>query len=121
MMRPVDKQGDILPVLSRSNLMSGIEAAGRLAEAALQLQQGEWWEEALACSPVLAILRDDTFGEEKAQELEREIPRHLRELPGAASVEDAAVIRKGSRLIFRCRLLTDSGEGEVQISESVSE
>ncbi len=118
--RPTDEQGDILPVLARSDLMAGIAAVGRLAEAAMQLQQGEWWEDALAGSPVLAILRDDTFGEEKAQELEREILRYLRELPGVASVEDTAVIREGARLVFRCRLLTDSGE-EVQISESVSE
>ncbi len=120
MIRPVDEQGDILTVLSRSDLMTGVEAVGRLAEAALKLQQGEWWEDALAGSPVLDILRDDTFGEEKAQELEREIPRYLRELPGVASVEDTAVVREGGQLVFRCRLLTDSGE-EVQVSESVSE
>ncbi len=120
MIRPVDEQGDILPVLFRSDLMSGIEAVGRLAEAAMQLQQGEWWEDTLIGSPVLAILQDDTFGEEKAQELEREIPRYLRELPGVTSVEEVTVIREGSRLIFRCRLLADSGE-EIQISEGVSE
>ncbi len=119
--RPADEQGDILPVLSRMDMMAGVEAVGRLAEAALRLQQGEWWEDALAGSPVLAILRDDSFGEEKAQELEREIPRYLRELPGVASLEDAIVIREGGRMVFHCRLMTESGEGEVPISESVSE
>ncbi len=118
--RPVDEQGDILPVLSRSDLMAGVEAVGQLAEAAMQLQQGEWWEDALVGSPVLAILRDDTFGEEKAQELEREIPRYLRGLPGVDSVEEVTVIQEGGRMIFRCWLLADSGE-EVQVSESVSE
>ena len=44
LLRPVDASGDILPVLSSSDLASGAEAVVILARDRLNLLSGEWWE-----------------------------------------------------------------------------
>ena len=43
-LRPVDASGDLLPVLSSSDLLSGPEAVARLVQYRLSLLRGEWWE-----------------------------------------------------------------------------
>ena len=42
--RPVDASGDILPVRSSSDLLSGPEAVAQLAANKLSLLKGDWWE-----------------------------------------------------------------------------
>ena len=41
-LRPVDASGDILPVSSSSDLLSGPEAVARLAAYKLSLLKGDW-------------------------------------------------------------------------------
>ncbi len=43
-MRPVDPDGDILPVLHTGEMFSGALAAASLAESRLNLYFGDWWE-----------------------------------------------------------------------------
>ena len=43
-LRPVDSDGDVLPVLSTSDLFSGPEAVALLVKYRLSFLQGEWWE-----------------------------------------------------------------------------
>ena len=42
--RPTDPSGDILPVLSSSDLLSGPEAAAVALRDHLNLFTGDWWE-----------------------------------------------------------------------------
>ena len=42
--RPVDEAGDILPVLSASDLLTGARAEAELVRNRLKLLTGEWWE-----------------------------------------------------------------------------
>ena len=44
LLRPVDASGDILPVLSSPDLVSGPEAVVILVRDRLNLLSGEWWE-----------------------------------------------------------------------------
>ena len=44
LIRPVDASGDILPVLSSSDMISGPEAVALLVRYRLSLLRGEWWE-----------------------------------------------------------------------------
>ena len=44
LLRPVDASGDILPVLSSPDLVSGPEAVVVLVRDRLNLLAGEWWE-----------------------------------------------------------------------------
>ena len=44
LLRPVDASGDILPVLSSSDLESDPESVALLVRDRLNLLSGEWWE-----------------------------------------------------------------------------
>ena len=43
-LRPVDDNGDVLPVLSSGDLLRGAEAVAQLVRDRLTLFIGEWWE-----------------------------------------------------------------------------
>ena len=43
-LRPVDENGDILPVLSSADLIRGAPATARLVKDRLELLSGDWWE-----------------------------------------------------------------------------
>ena len=43
-LRPVDENGDILPVLASASLLKGAEAVARLVKDRLELLSGDWWE-----------------------------------------------------------------------------
>ena len=43
-LRPADSSGDILPVLSSRDMLSGPETAAQLVKYRLSLLAGEWWE-----------------------------------------------------------------------------
>ena len=42
--RPVDQNGDVLPVLHASDMFSGSVAVAKLVEDRLNLYSGDWWE-----------------------------------------------------------------------------
>ena len=42
--RPVDASGDILPVLSSSDLLRDADAVAQLVWERLELYAGDWWE-----------------------------------------------------------------------------
>ena len=43
-MRPVDQNGDVLPVLHASDMFSGSLAVAKLVKDRLNLFSGDWWE-----------------------------------------------------------------------------
>lgn len=44
LIRPADASGDVLPVLSYRDLLSGPEAVAQLVQYRLSLLRGEWWK-----------------------------------------------------------------------------
>ena len=48
--RPVDENGDMMPVIKSSQMLSGAEAFAQIVEQRLHFYYGEWWE-----NPTLGI------------------------------------------------------------------
>lgn len=44
LIRPADASGDVLPVLSYRDLLSGPETVAQLVQYRLSLLRGEWWK-----------------------------------------------------------------------------
>ena len=65
-LRPVDAGGDILPVRSSSDLLSGPEAAAQLVKYRLSLLTGEWWENPENGFPVFETMRESRVTEAAA-------------------------------------------------------
>ena len=56
--RPADASGDILPVLSAADLLTGIRAETQLIRDRLNLLTGDWWENPEWGNGVLELLRE---------------------------------------------------------------
>ena len=112
-LRPVDDSGDILPVLSSSDLVSGAEAVALLVKDRLSLLQGEWWENSAVGFPVLEELRSSRLTEAGASALSSVITAYIRETPGVTEVEDVRFAVSGRQFSYSCMVLTGDGSAAV--------
>ena len=68
-LRPVDAAGDVLPVLSSGDMVSGPEAVALLVKYRLSLLRGEWWENPNLGFGILDTLRFSRLTEADAPTL----------------------------------------------------
>ena len=87
-LRPVDASGDILPVLSSSDLLSGPEAAARLVQYRLSLLRGEWWENPENGFFLPEEMFESRITEADAAALSSRITAYIRETPGVRDAEN---------------------------------
>ena len=80
--RPVDDAGDILPVLSSSDLLRGTMAVAQLVRERLALLAGDWWENPAWGNEVLEMLQDSRLTEADHQALASYLSSYIRETPG---------------------------------------
>ena len=59
--RPVDEDGDILPVLSPVNLLKGVKAETELIRDRLHLLSGDWWENPFWGNAALDMLKENRY------------------------------------------------------------
>ena len=119
LLRPTDASGDILPVLSPSDLAAGSSAVVGLIRDRLNLLSGEWWENpALGCE-ALDMLRAGRVSAADFSALVSYLSAYIRETPGVRSVEDAAAAVSGRQFLFSCRVLTEDGSADVSWSLSL--
>ena len=112
--RPTDSSGDILPVLSSSDLLCGAPAVARLAESRLTLFSGDWWENPALGNDILRLLRDGRPSVADAQALSTYLSSYVRATPGVLDVRDEAWSLNGSRFSWSCTAVTDSGTAEIR-------
>ena len=114
-LRPVDASGDILPVRTGRDMVSGPAAAALLAEYRLKLFAGEWWENPEHGNELLQLLQETRLTEADAEALASYLSSYLLETPGVREVTGASVLLSGTALSFRCALLTDEGAADLSI------
>ena len=85
LIRSADSSGDILPVLSSRDLLSGPEAVAQLVKYRLSLLQGEWWETPEAGFPVPGWMRESRVTEADSGTLSSMISAYIRETDGGAA------------------------------------
>ena len=107
--RPTDASGDILPVLSSSDLLSGPETVARLVKYRLSLLQREWWENETLGFPVPESLRTGRPTAADALTLSSQVTEYIRETPGVRDVEDVRFSVSGRRFSYFCILQTEEG------------
>ena len=112
-LRPVDENGDILPVLSSRSLLSGPEAAAQLVKNRLSLLSGEWWETPEDGFPVLEILESSRVTDADSSALASRITEYIRETPGVRDVEDVRFSVNGRQFSYSCSVRTAEGTAEV--------
>ena len=115
-LRPVAENGDILPVLSRKEMLSGPAATARLAEYRLTTYTGEWWENPGKGFPLLARMQEGRLPAEDPDALGGLITAYIRETPGIREVEDVRFSVSGRQFTYSCLVRTEEGSSSVSFS-----
>ena len=115
--RPVDENGDILPVLSASALLRGAPAAAQLVRHRLALYAGEWWENPAWGNEIPEMLQESRLTEADGQGLAAYLASYIRETPGVQEVRDVNFSAEGCRFHFTC--VAETGSGTVAVDYSL--
>ena len=111
--RPQDGQGDILPVLSSSDMLRGAPAAALLVKERLKLFAGEWWENPGAGNAVLEMLRESRLTGADTQLLSNYLSGYIRKTPGVLEVREVKASVENRRFSFSCTVETAEGSAEI--------
>ena len=114
--RPADGSGDILPVLSASDILSGIEAVATGLRDHLRLYTGDWWEDPEMGNEVMDLLSESRCTDQDAETLESYLVSYILEFPGVQSVSDISSSFSGHTFLFSCTVHTETGD--LSVSDS---
>ena len=107
--RPVDQNGDVLPVLHASDMFSGSLAVAKLVEDRLNLFSGDWWENPSWGNEILRMMLDGRLTEADAQSLSTYLAGYVRSTSGVKEVQDEKWNLSGGRFFWSCTALTEYG------------
>ena len=113
-LRPVDQNGDVLPVLHASDLFFGSLAVAKLVEDRLNLFSGDWWENPAWGNEILRMLQEGRLAEADAQSLSTYLAGYVRSTSGVKEVQDEKWSLEGGRFSWGCTVITEYGKGEVE-------
>ena len=113
-MRPVDENGDVLPVLTGDGMLSGSAAVAKLVEDRLKLYAGDWWENPSWGNEILRMLQEGRLTEADAQSLSTYLAGYVRSTSGVKEVQDERWMLEGGRFSWGCTVLTEYGTAEIE-------
>ena len=112
-MRPVDDNGDVLPVLTSSDPVKSAPAVALLIRDRLDLLAGDWWENPEKGNSLLRMLQDSRLTEADQQALGTYLSSYIRETDGVQDVRDVSFSVVGRRFSFSCVIDTEDGSAEI--------
>ena len=112
-LRPVDENGDILPVLSSASLLRGPEAVARLVRDRLELFSGDWWENPAWGNAVIDMMKESRMTETDSQALTSYITSYIRQTSGVLGVEEVVFSAEGKTFSYFCRVDTEDGDSRI--------
>ena len=115
-LRPVDEDGDILPVLSSADLLRDVLAVARLVKDRLVLLAGDWWENLTWGNGIINMLQESRLTETDTQALVSYLSSYIRETTGVLDVRDAVGSVNGKQFSFSCTVDTEYGDAEIDYS-----
>ena len=107
-LRPVDENGDMLPVLSSARMLRGAEAVARMIRCRLSLYTGEWWENPDWGNGIPEMLKESRLTEADTQAISAYLSAYIRETPGVLDVRDTVCSLTDRQLHYSCTVDTDS-------------
>ena len=112
-LRPVDDNGDVLPVLSSGDLLRGAEAVAQLVRDRLTLFIGEWWENSSVGFWILERFQYQRITEQNASGLCSEIAGYIRGTPGVLDVVNIQVSVAERKINMSCTVHTYYGTADI--------
>ena len=115
-LRPVDENGDVLPVLSSASLLRDALAVARLVKDRLELLAEDWWENLSWGNGIINMLQESRLTEADTQALVSYLTSYIRGTSGVLDVRDAVGSVSGKQFSFSCTVDTEYGEAEIDYS-----
>ena len=112
-MRPVDPDGDILPVLHTGEMFSGALAVASLVESRLNMYSGDWWENSSWGNEILRMLQEGRLTNADAQALSTYLTEYVRETSGIQDVTDVRFSLDGHQVSWECKAITEYGSANI--------
>ena len=119
LLRPIDDSGDILPVLSSSDLVSDPESVVLLVRDRLNLLSGEWWENPAWGCEIFDMICSGRITESDVSALASYLSSYIAATPGVKSVEDVQTAVSGRQFTYSCRVLTENGSRSLDYHVSI--
>ena len=118
-LRSVDPSGDVLPVLSSRDLLSGPEAVAQFVKYRLSLLQGEWWENPGYGFGILNLMQASRVTDADASVLASRITEYIRQTDSVLEVEDVRFVVIGRKFSYSCTVRTKEGTAGVDYHADV--
>ena len=115
-LRPTDAFGDILPVLSPADLITGKRAEAELTGDWLNLFTGEWWENPSWGNEIIDLLKESRFTEADQLVLATYLSSYIRKVPGIQDVRNVKVSLDNRQFHFICEIETEKGSETINFS-----
>ena len=117
--RPLDSDGDMLPVASAADLLTGPAAVLAAVNTRLRLLHGEWWEDEALGFEIPRFLFDGVKAPAGEQTLANYISSYIEATDGVLSVTGVTSEMRGRTLVYTCTILTTDGEIEGSVNADV--
>ena len=115
--RPVDADGDMMPITDSSQMLEGASAVAQIARDRLLFYQGEWWEDETLGIKLPEFLIEGTRHNE-ASMLAKYISSYLSETPGATGLSGAIYDFGKRHFAYRAVLKTEEGSARLEVDLS---
>ena len=116
--RPVDAQGDMMPISKADQMITGARAVAQAVKARLGLNYGEWWEDEEIGFQIPDFLAE-TYKTNQVDVLAKYIVGYISETKEVSSVSGVNVWTEGRTMYFSATINTqdESVNVEVNLSE----
>lgn len=118
-LRPCDVIGDIKPLLTNRDQLSGAEAVAYYVMYRLRLLRGEWWEYPDRGNQILRILQEDRITTAKEQLLVSYFSSFILETEGVYALEDISSNIEERVFRMTCRIVTEYGSAGLSFDSSM--
>ena len=115
-LRPVDENGDILPVLSSADMLSGPDAVAGLVKNRLELYCGDWWENPDWGNEMVDMLKESRLTEADTQTVSSYLTGYVQETSGVREVRSVHCSVDGKQIQFSCAIDTDDGQRNITMN-----
>ena len=113
--RPIDSSGDILPVLSSSDLLSDAPAVAAALSDHLRLFSGDWWEKPDFGNEIFDLVSGSVIRAKDLPALAGYLSSYIQSFPPVQSVSDVHASLSGSTFRYSATAHLSNG-GEVPVS-----
>ena len=115
--RPIDENGDMMPIAYASQMLEGGEAVAQVARQRLELYYGEWWEDETAGFRIPEFLASGVR-KENLELMEKYISSYVKRTEGVDNISDTSVTYLNREMTYSGVIHTEGEANRVEVGLS---